>query len=247
MDLVKIKSVVFNQLTNINGLYSLKLQNHIYGCFIIMEDIAQNTINVSETILSTPKFTFDYDKQFNEIGLRYGFAMDTKLILDTFTPEYKETWLQYFKDINLTRDINEVDKIEDCLIEVIQSQIKPEEEFFINALDTGILPQEWIEKVLNLINPPTTTTATDTATADTTATDTTATADTTATDTTATDTPTTPTDTTTYDKDIDIEKTAISAAITEKPLTRRRLATTRRAKQKTIINKKSLIKTRRRR
>jgi hypothetical protein len=206
MDLAKIKSVVLNQLTNTNGLYSLKLQNHIYGCFIIMEDIAQHTIDVSGTVMSTPKFTFDCDKQFNEIGLRYGFAMDTKLALDTFTPEYKETWLQYFKDIDIAQDINEVDKIEDCLIELIQSIVKPDEGFFISALETGTLPQEWIEKVFNLINPP-------------------------------------------QEKDIEVEKTALTKATSEKPLnTRRRLATTRRAGQKPISSaKKTLAKTRRHR
>jgi hypothetical protein len=202
MDLAKIKSVVLNQLTNTNGLYSLKLQNHIYGCFIVMEDIAQHTIDISGTTLSTPKFTFDCDKQFNEIGLRYGFAMDTKLILDIFTPEYKATWLQYFKDIDIAQDINEVDKIEDCLIEVVQSLVKTEENFFISALETGSLPQEWIEKVLNLINPP-------------------------------------------LEKEIEVEKTAISTAVTEKPLAKRRLATTRRVGQKSSSNKKSLAKTRR--
>ena len=202
MDLAKIKSAVLNQLTNTNGLYSLKLQNHIYGCFIVMEDIAQHTIDISGTTLSIPKFTFDCDKQFNEIGLRYGFAMDTKLILDTFTPEYKATWLQYFKDIDIAQDINEVDKIEDCLIEVVQSLVKTEENFFISALDTGSLPQEWIEKVLNLINPP-------------------------------------------LEKEIEVEKTAISTAVTEKPLAKRRLATTRRVGQKSTSNKKSLAKTRR--
>ena len=202
MDLAKIKSVVLNQLTNTNGLYSLRLQNHIYGCFIVMEDIAQHTIDISGTTLSTPKFTFDCDKQFNEIGLRYGFAMDTKLILDIFTPEYKATWLQYFKDIDIAQDINEVDKIEDCLIEVVQSLVKTEENFFISALETGSLPQEWIEKVLNLINPP-------------------------------------------LEKEIEVEKTAISTAVTEKPLAKRRLATTRRVGQKSTSNKKSLAKTRR--
>ena len=215
MDLTKIKSAVLNQLTNTNGLYSLQLQNHIYGCFIIMEDIAQHTIDISGTILSTPKFSFDCDSQFNEIGLRYGFAMDTKLILDTFTSEYKETWLQYFKAIDLTQDIDEVDKIEDCLIEVIQSHVKPEEGFFVSALETGTLPQEWIEKILNLINPAPIASITPIAN--------------------------------TSEKDIDIEKTAISVAIIEKPIAKRRLATTRRAGQKSTSNKKSLAKTRRRR
>jgi hypothetical protein len=207
MDLSNIKSAVLNQLTNTNGLYSLKLQNHIYGCFILMEDIAQKAVDVSGTVLSTKTFTFDFEKRFSEIGLRYGFAMDTKLILDTFNQEYKEIWIQCFKDIDLSHDIEEVDKIEDCLIEVIQTHIKPEEAYFINALQTGSLPQEWIEKVLLILNPPAPV----------------------------------------IEKDEEIEKTAISAATTEKPLnTRRRLATTRRSNQKNSTSvKKSLAKTRR--
>ena len=199
MDLTRIKSAVLNQLTDTNGLYSLKLQNHIYGCFIIMEDIAQHVVDVSGGILSTPKFTFDSDKQFSDIGLRYGFAMDTKLALDTFTSEYKEAWLQYFTDIDISQDIAEVDKIEDALIEIVQTIVKGDDAFFVNALNTGTLPQEWIEKVLLLINPP----------------------------------------------DVEVEKTAISAATTEKPLARRRLATTRRAKGTGVSNKKLLAKTRR--
>ena len=154
MDLTRIKSAVLNQLINTNGLYSLKLQNHIYGCFLLMEDIATKTVSVSDTTLSTPKFSFDFDKQFGEIGIRYGFAMDTKLTLDTFQPEYKEAWIQYFKDIDLALDINEVDLIEDAIIQIIQEQVKPEDAFFINATETGSLSQEWIDKVLRLLNPP---------------------------------------------------------------------------------------------
>ena len=145
-----IKSAVLNQL-NTDSLYSLMIQNHLYGCFIIMEDIAQHKVNVDGNIISTPKFTFDLDKQFSEIGLRYGFAMDTKLALNTFNPEYKETWLRQFKDIDIAQNIEEVDKIEESLIEIIQT-IKSEDAFFISALETGTLPQEWIGKVLNLLN-----------------------------------------------------------------------------------------------
>lgn len=204
MDLTRIKSVVLNQLTKTNGLYSLKIQNHIYGCFIVMEDIAQGVVDLSGNVISTPKYSFNLDKQFYDIGLRYGFAMDSKLALDTFNPEYKETWLQYFKDIDIARDIEESDKIEDCIIEVVQSVVKPEEAFFIQALESGSLPQEWIEKVLLLINPPS-------------------------------------------EKDIEVEKTALTKAAAEKPLnTRRRLATTRRANPKvTTSTKKNLAKTRR--
>jgi len=147
-----IQSTVLNQLNTTDCLYSLMIQNHLYGCFIIMEDIAQHKVNVDGTIISTPKFTFDLDKQFSEIGLRYGFVMDTKLALNTFNPEYKETWLRQFKDIDIAQNIEEVDKIEESLIEIIQT-IKSEDAFFISALETGTLPQEWIGKILNLLNP----------------------------------------------------------------------------------------------
>lgn len=153
MDLTRIKSAVLNQLINTNGLYSLKLQNHIYGCFLLMEDVATKTVSVSDTTLSTPKFSFDFDKQFGEIGIRYGFAMDTKLALDTFQPEYKDAWIQYFKDVDLAQDINEVDLIEDAINTIIQEQVKPEDAFFMNAAESGSLSQEWIDKVLKLLNP----------------------------------------------------------------------------------------------
>lgn len=203
-----IKSVVLNQLTNTNGLYSLMIQNHLYGCFIIMEDIAQNKFEVNGTIFSTPKFSFDCDKQFSEIGLRYGFVMDTKLALTTFNPEYKEMWLKQFNAVNVAKNIEDVDKIEDAIIEVIRSIVSPEDSFFFNALDTGSLPQEWIATVLNLLNHVT---------------------------------PTTPVNPVDPEKDIEIEKTAISVAITEKPIKRK--GKTRRSKA--IPVKKPLFRTRR--
>jgi hypothetical protein len=118
-----------------------------------MEDIAQKAFDVSGTVLSTPKFSFDYDKQFSEIGLRYGFIMDTKLALESYNPEYKETWLQCFKDIDLSQDIEVVDQVEDAINHIIQQLVSPDDAFFINATETGSLSQEWIDKVLHLLNP----------------------------------------------------------------------------------------------
>jgi hypothetical protein len=151
MDLDKIKSAVLGELTDINGLYSLKLQNHIYGCFIIMEDIAQGVLDLSGSIISTSKFSFDLDKQFADIGIRYGFIMDTKLALNEYDESYKTIWLKLFNDIDIQRNIEEVDKIEDCLIALLETNLKSENKFFFNAIDTGSLTQEWVEKALCLI------------------------------------------------------------------------------------------------
>lgn len=154
-----MESIVLNQLHEANGLYSLILQNHLYGCFIIMEDIALGVYNITDTVLSTPTFTFDYDKQFSDIGIRFGFLMDTKLST-AFSPDYKEAWLKQFKEIDLEREITTVDSIEDSLIEVIQEVT---DNFFMNALETGSLPQEWLEKVLELLNSETPDVSTPTA------------------------------------------------------------------------------------
>jgi hypothetical protein len=154
MDLSKIKSAVLNQLTNTNGLDSLKIQNHIYGCFLLMEDIAEQVISVSGTVVSTPKFTFDFDRQFGEIGIRYGFAMDTKLILGTYNPEYRGAWLDYFKGVAERKKIEEVDAIEDCLNKVIQDTVAPEDGFFLAAAEGGALPPDWLDRVFALLMPP---------------------------------------------------------------------------------------------
>jgi hypothetical protein len=216
MDLSKIRSIVFNELTNRNGLHSLKLQNHIYGCFIIMEDIAQGMFDFSNNILSTPKYSFDLDKQFPEIGLRYGFAMDSNLALDTFNSEYKETWLECFNDINKLRDINQSDRIEDMIIELVQSTVKEEESFFIHALESGSLPQEWIEKVFLFIKTNNNIVSTEKEVE------------------------------VEVECEVEVKKTALTNAVSEKPLNvRHRLATTRRNKKAPINIKKSLSKTRR--
>lgn len=193
----QIKSVVSNELSNKSELHSLKVQNHIYGCFILMEDIAQGVVDVSGTIISTPKYTFDYDKQFEEIGVRYGFALDTKLALNDFHSDYKDSWIKTFNDINIKRNITEVDSIEDCLIAVIQRTVLPESAFFVSALETGSLPQEWIEKLLKLVSA--------------------------------------------QESDEEVVDSALTKALSEKPV-KRRLVTTRRAK--VIKPKKALAKTR---
>ena len=268
MDLTKIKSAILNQLTDTNSLYSLKLQNHLYGCFIIMEDLAQDRVTLSDMVLSTPKYKFDLDKQFHMIGIRYGFIMDTQLAFDKFSPEYHDVWIDFFKRVYSTKDLTEVDRIEDYIIEVVQGAFvrAQDDAFFINALETGSLPQEWIERVLGLINGTATTNTNAAATTNTNATTTTnattntntnAVATTTVIDSYTTNMPVTDssiTTNTTIEKavekassDEEVHTNAITRAIVEKPIrSRRHLAITRKTNGKPDSKKKNLAKTRRR-
>jgi hypothetical protein len=151
MDVTVLKNAVQQQLLGTSGLYSLQLQNHIYGCFIIMEDIAQKTVDFSENKLVGPSYSVDIKERFSEIGIRYGFAMDTKLTLKEYPASYQEAWLQTFRDLGVLQDIEIVDATEECLIEIIQQQVKPEDAYFVQALGSGSLPQIWINKALSLL------------------------------------------------------------------------------------------------
>ena len=152
-DVQDVKSVLENavhaQLEDSKDVkHSLQIQNHIYGCFIIMEDIAQKLYEVSGTILSGTNFTFDMDTQFSEIGIRFGFIMDTKLDLDSFLPEYKTAWLKRFDNT----DLDEVDATEDIISDTITKLVPAENAFFLHALDKGTLPQEWVGKILDILS-----------------------------------------------------------------------------------------------
>ena len=226
MDITALKNAVQQQLSG-SGLYSLQLQNHIYGCFIIMEDIAQKTVEFSDNKLVGPSYSFDMKERFSEIGIRYGFAMDTKLTLKDYPASYQEAWLQIFRDLSVLQDIEYVDATEERLIEIIQQQVKPEDAYFVQALGSGSLPQVWIDKALSLLlEKPVETTATETATE-------TATVTATAAETTETD---------------NVHTTGISKALTEKPIKSvkpKHLAVTRRRHIAESVTNKHLSKTRR--
>jgi hypothetical protein len=151
MDITHLKNAIQQQLTSVSGVASLQLQNHIYGCFIIMEDIAQKTVELSENQLVGPSYSFDIYEHFSEIGVRYGFVMDTKLILRSVSDAYRDAWLQTFRDLNVLQDIEYSDSTEECIIDLIQKLIPEQDAYFIHALKTGSLPQAWVQKVLALL------------------------------------------------------------------------------------------------
>jgi len=116
----EFKSVV----TLTDQTQSLALQNHIYGCFIIMQELADST---------NKQLEFDMDAEFDTIGLQFGFLMDTKLIFNKYNQEYKNAWLELLLDIEKTRDMKKVDDIEDTLLETINESVPEANNFFMDA------------------------------------------------------------------------------------------------------------------
>ncbi len=147
----ELETAVLTQLHGVRGLCSLQLQNHIYGCYFLMEDIAMSHVSHTGTTVSTASHSFDYEKGFAEIGLRYGFLMDTKLELAEWLPAYQAAWLRCFAEMGASHDVDTVDKIEDALNAVVLRSIDKEEGFFMNAVEHGALTRDWIDKVLRVL------------------------------------------------------------------------------------------------
>ena len=156
MDVHAIRQACLTTATGVAGLRSLQFQNHLYGCFIVMEDIAQGTVELSGTVLRTPTFSFDLESRFDEIGLHYGFIMDTQLRWggpENDKEAYRRCWVEAFQATGREKKIETVDGMEDVLIELVTEQIPADSSFFSHALHTGVLPHEWIDKALALLSP----------------------------------------------------------------------------------------------
>lgn len=150
MDEAPLASVIREQLKGATGLASLQLQNHIYGCFIIMEDIVQQTATLTGNQLVGSNVILSLDHDFDRIGLQFGFVMNSKLGLSSVNPDYQAEWCKVFRELS---SIEQVDSLEDTIIDVIHESVSEEDAYFSHALETGSLPQEWLTNIVNLLNP----------------------------------------------------------------------------------------------
>ena len=139
---------VRTHLSGVHGLPSLRLQNHLYGCYLLLEDIVQKNVTLTGTTVQRQHGTFDLNKQFGEIGIRYGFAMDTQLLLTPCPPDYQAAWVHIFTTLT---SLEEVDVLEEKVNEIIQELIPGDEGFFVHTAETGILPPQWVDRALTLL------------------------------------------------------------------------------------------------
>jgi hypothetical protein len=142
---------VHTALRQSTGLRSLRLQNHIYGCFLVMEDLASRTLRWQDGALHGKDFTLDFERNFGWLGVRYGFFMDRGLVLDA-DEAYRAAWRMRFTEIAAMEGgaaQAAADATEDELLVTLREQADP---FFIRALDTGALPQSLVERALELLD-----------------------------------------------------------------------------------------------
>jgi len=139
------------QLPLHRGIASLALQNHIYGCFLLMEDLAQQAATLTGTHVQP--FDWDLVEDFSEIGMRYGFIMDRQLAdeVDSFSDSYQTAWVAWFQQVATEKRVEEVDETEDRIIGLLRQTVPAEEAFFSHALETGELSIEWKNKAVKML------------------------------------------------------------------------------------------------
>jgi hypothetical protein len=141
---------IHTALRQSTGLRSLRLQNHIYGCFLVMEDLASRTLRWEEGVLRGKDFAIDFERDFGWLGVRYGFFMDRGLVLEE-GEAYRAAWRGRFAEIAAMEGgaaQAAADATEDELLRTLRELPDP---FFVRALDTGALPQSLIERALRLL------------------------------------------------------------------------------------------------
>jgi hypothetical protein len=137
------------------GVTSLILQNHLYGCFIVMEDLAQGILEITEGHLTGNALYLNLETQFGQMGVRYyGFTMDGKAVLEDCPVGYKEAWMGLFQEAAKGKDMSEVDRVEEEVLSALDSGVDNAERYFMNALEyEGNLSPDWVERALYMLHP----------------------------------------------------------------------------------------------
>ena len=148
-----IKANIQKELSQASPLQSLKLQNHLYGCFIVMEDLAQHDMHLQEDHLVSSDTRFSLLSQFHQIGVHYGFIQDPHLELNFISSEYRDVWISIFRDVYSSSSLDQVDAIEDAVLSFLNDFVPSSYDFFTQVSSSGSLSQEWVMKALALLHP----------------------------------------------------------------------------------------------
>jgi len=126
MDLSGIQEIILKEYTLSKGLL---FENHLYGCFTLLE----KRLDMSACVL---------DCSFNRIGLTHGFLKDERAIY-TGSQNYQTLWNTLLVS---QPDISDayVDALEDC---VFDSMKDVSATYFVAVLDSGELPEELLKGI----------------------------------------------------------------------------------------------------
>ena len=130
---------------------TLRVQNHIYGCFLVMEDLADGDLQLTadyhlESGKQAPSLSLQ--NAFGDLGLHYGFVQDPRAAWKTVPTDYRHAWTSFFRELQLICDMDVVDAMEEQLDELIRDQVTdPSVAFFAHALDETALDAADLDRI----------------------------------------------------------------------------------------------------
>jgi hypothetical protein len=131
-----------------NDFNSLCFQNHLYGCFSVLEVLAEGGADLSGNLYSSDEMVFDLSANFEQVGATFGFLLSSNCNINyssNCSSNYKTAWLWAWAEIGSKKKIETVDLLESSLFSTISTF-----EYFKGALDDGSLPDELEAKALTL-------------------------------------------------------------------------------------------------
>jgi hypothetical protein len=154
MDILDISNSIcqeFNRCSN--PLMRVCLENHIYGCFVILEDICDNCdVNIIKTTLNYSELSFNYLRNFNKIGVTFGFLSKDAFALNDFSANYLKCWIELISYIYECKNIKIIDDIEDIIYKYIKENVT--NNYFHVALENdGILDDVSVKQIESLLTP----------------------------------------------------------------------------------------------
>ena len=134
-------------LSSRKGLDSLILQNHLYGCYLLTEDLIAQVVRYENGAIIGENVKLVLDTEFARIGIRYGFITDTQLeLVGSEFAAYRTEWENIWHTLHTKEEII---AMETALNAVIRDTVIPEDAYFMNA--SGPHAQTWLWKAQDLL------------------------------------------------------------------------------------------------
>lgn len=121
----------------------LRFQNHLYGCFSVLEILGEETAAVERNI-------FDASFSFHTVGPMFGFIDDTRAEFSAWSTKYQNAWKDIWATLGSHQKLDEIDALERTVFNTV-SDASNCFQFFMYAADNGGLSDELAEKAAKLL------------------------------------------------------------------------------------------------
>jgi hypothetical protein len=130
-----------NRYSILENSESFQFQNHMYGCFSVLEMICENEIDISGLIIGKNENSFDLSGEFHLIGCEFGFYEGEKGKYISYSDEYKKEWLHIINLFYSNKDLQRIDELENNIFKHISKL-----SYFSECLKEGELNSETVKR-----------------------------------------------------------------------------------------------------